>query len=51
MHAQCKDRLTTNEAAQPKKLNELLRAFELAEVSKPGITDKLVHGIIQRTTM
>lgn len=47
----CKDRLTTNEAAQPKKLNELLRAFELAEVSKPGITDKLVHGIIQRTTM
>ena len=48
---QCKDRLGTNETAQPKKLNELLRAFELAEVSRPGITDKFVNGIIQRTTM
>lgn len=47
----CKERLSANEAAQPKKLNELLRAFELAEVSKPGITDKFVHGLIQRTTM
>lgn len=51
MHVQCKDRLGTSEAAQPKKLNELLRAFELAEVSRPGITDQLVNGLIQRTTM
>lgn len=48
---QCKERLSGHEAAQPNKLNELLRAFELAEVSKPGITDKFVNGIIQRTTM
>jgi len=46
LHVQCKERLSTSEGAQPKKLNELLRAFELAEVSKPGIS-----GIVQRTTL
>ncbi|XP_065887485.1 serine/threonine-protein kinase 25-like [Dysidea avara] len=46
----CKDSLSF-EGAQPKKLNDLLRAFELAEVSKPGITEKLISGIVQRTTM
>jgi len=48
--SQCKESLSF-EGAQPKKLNDLLRAFELAEVSRPGITEKLISGVIQRTTM